>query len=572
MVDRASIVGALREIASLLSLRGGSKFKVRAFERGARALEASRAPLDQRVAEGRLRELPGVGAALAAQIEELFRTGRSELLESLREGLPSGVLELSQISGVGLHALRTLHDELGVATVEDLKAAAREGRLRHARGFGTKKEEKLLRAIERYETTAPMITLADGLRRSESLQQELESRFGRGMVHVGGPLRRAAEVFDVLVFVVESAAPAQVLADVATMPRVGSVERPSDDGGRLRLVDGARLEIVVTSREARPTTLAWSIASDRHWRRLGERARERGWKLSRGGLYDGRRRLPLGDEHELYARLGLAWVPPELREDEGEIERAESDEPFVLVEEDDVRGFVHCHTTWSDGKADIEQMARAAEARGADFITITDHSASAHYANGLDRERLARQWDEIAAVQEKVKIRILRGSEVDILADGALDFADDVLEELDVVIASIHQRHRLDEAKMTERVLRAMRHPLFKIWGHPLGRLVTSRPPIPLRVEEVLDALAASRGALEINGDPARLDLEPRWVRAARERGIPFVLSVDAHSVTALGNLTYAVKIARRGGVIAKEVLNARRADDFLEAVRPSAT
>jgi DNA polymerase (family X) len=215
-------------------------------------------------------------------------------------------------------------------------------------------------------------------------------------------------------------------------------------------------------------------------------------------------------------------------------------------------------------------MARAAEERGASFITVTDHSSAAHYAGGLDVERLKRQWDEIDEVQEHVKIKILRGTEADILADGAIDWPDRILERLDIVIASIHNRFRQDEAKMTERVLRAMRHPVFKIWGHPMGRLVTSRPPIPLRVEEVLDAIAESRGAIEINGDPYRLDLEPKWVRAARLRGIRFVLSVDAHSMRELDNVRYAVGLARRAGVRKNEVLNARSAAAFLKAVKPS--
>jgi DNA polymerase (family 10) len=216
-------------------------------------------------------------------------------------------------------------------------------------------------------------------------------------------------------------------------------------------------------------------------------------------------------------------------------------------------------------------MARAAEKRGMSFITITDHSSAAHYAGGLDVERLERQWDEIDEVQEKVKIKILRGTEADILADGAIDWPDRILDRLDVVIASIHNRFRQDETKMTERVLRAMRHPVFKIWGHPMGRLVTSRPPIPLRIEEVLDALAGSRGAVEINGDPYRLDMEPKLARMARARGIPFVLSVDAHAMRELDNVEYAVGLARRAGIHRDEVLNARSANAFLKAVKPSA-
>jgi DNA polymerase (family 10) len=317
-------------------------------------------------------------------------------------------------------------------------------------------------------------------------------------------------------------------------------------------------------------TLVHETGSKAHFEKLQLRALERGLVLRPDRLEDEAGEvLDVEDERELYARLDLSWIPPEIREDLGEIEEAARGE-VDLVEQADIRGFVHCHSTWSDGKHSIEEMARAAEARGAKFITITDHSKTAHYAGGLDIDRIRRQWDEIDEVQERVSIRILKGTETDILADGALDWPDAVLERFDVVIASIHNRYRQEEDAMTERILRAMRHPLFKIWGHPLGRLVTSRPPVPCRVEEVLDALAASRGAIEISGDPRRLDMEPRWARAARERGIPFVLSVDAHSMRELDNLRYAVGLARRAGLRRHDVLNARGPAAFARLVRPA--
>jgi DNA polymerase (family 10) len=236
----------------------------------------------------------------------------------------------------------------------------------------------------------------------------------------------------------------------------------------------------------------------------------------------------------------------------------------------DLRGIVHCHTLYSDGAHSIEQMARAAEAMGVQYLTITDHSPTASYAGGLPLDRLRAQWDEIARVQEAVSVRLLRGTESDILADGALDYPDAILEQLDVVIASIHARHRMDADQMTARLVRAMRHPCFKIWGHPLGRLVLSRPPIACRVEEVLDAIAASRAAIEINGDPHRLDLPPRWIRAARERGIRFVVSTDAHSVADLAYQRHGVAMARRGWVGRGEVLNALDAAGFARAVAPA--
>ena len=584
--DRATIVAHLREIAALLELHGGNKFKSRAFARGARALEATRRPLGELIAENALIELPGIGVALAKQIEELHRTGESELLESLRSGLPSGVLEMSQVAGIGLHALQTLHEELGISTIDDLRKAAEEGRLREAKGFGEKKEKKVLAAIAKYETRGPTIMLADGLRMAEELESEVAAMEETSSVQLAGSLRRSAELSSDIDLVVEAASPAKALARIREMPRVASVEVPVERGeheSRLRLADGTRVDVVACTKQELPAALAHAISSPAHFAKLEALAREHGLHLTPHGLFErtghGKNghetRISLRDEAALYARLGLAWVPPEMREDIGEIELAaklaKRGEDFDLVVQDDVRGFVHCHTTWSDGRHSIEQMALAAQKRGASFITITDHSAAAHYAGGLDVERLKRQWDEIDEVQEKVKITILRGTEADILADGAIDWPDAILDRLDVVIASIHARFRQDEAKMTERVLRAMRHPAFKIWGHPMGRLVSSRPPIPLRVEEVLDALAESRGAIEISGDPHRLDMEPALARLARERGIPFVISVDAHAMRELDNVRYGIGLARRAGVRREEVLNARSAAGFAKAVKPGA-
>jgi DNA polymerase (family 10) len=312
--------------------------------------------------------------------------------------------------------------------------------------------------------------------------------------------------------------------------------------------------------------------SPAHVARLQEIARQRGLVLDARGLRraTGGRHLPVGDEPALYGALGLPYVPPELREDAGEIEAALSGTlPADLVTTGDIRGLVHCHTTYSDGGDTIEAMATAADALGMEYLTITDHSPEAHYAGGVTVDRLKAQWDEIARVQERVRVRLLRGTECDILRDGALDYPDAILEALDVVIASVHARHRMDRAQMTQRLLRAMTHPAFKIWGHARGRLIPTRPPFDCDMDAVLDGLARSRGAVEVNGDPRRLDMEPRWLRAARERGIPFVVSTDAHSTAALGNLRYGVTTARRGWIRRGEVLNTLALDAFVNAVHP---
>jgi DNA polymerase (family 10) len=300
-----------------------------------------------------------------------------------------------------------------------------------------------------------------------------------------------------------------------------------------------------------------------HVERLDALARARGFELAA---------TQAPDEATLYGRLGLPEIPPELREDAGEIEAALAGDDFHdLVTAADIAGMVHCHTTHSDGRATVLEMARAAQAMGMRYLTITDHSPLASYAGGLTVEGLRRQWEEIAAAQAQVELRLLRGTESDLLADGALDYPDEVLAELDVIIGSVHNRFHLDEEEMTRRLVRAMRLPVFKIWGHPLGRLLLRREPLACRMDEVLEAVAASRAAIEINGDPYRLDLPPEHVREARRRGIRFVISTDAHAVADLANLPFGVAMARRGGVRRSEVLNALEVAAFMAAVRPAA-
>lgn len=494
MTDRFTIVAKLREIAGLLELSGANKFKVRAYVRGARALEAAKVPLERLVGEKELESIPGIGTALAKQIEELYVTGRSELLASLERGLPPGVLELSQAANVGLHTLRTLHEELGIANVDDLERAARDGRLEDVKGFGPAKTARILRAIERYRTKPTLVRLYDGLRLADSLAADLGAVPGVTSVALVGPVSEGLEMspsLDLQVTTTDTGA-------VARHTRFASVESADERECRLRLADGTRIHL--------------------HF-----------------------------------------GPPPAARRGDAE-----------LVTREDIRGFVHCHSTWSDGKHTIEEMARAAEALGAEFITITDHSKNAFYAGGLDEERIRRQWDEIDAVQENVGIRILKGTEADILADGAIDWPDSILERFDVIVASIHNRYKQDEAKMTARVRRALEWPGFKIWGHPLGRMVPARPPIPLRLEEILDTVAETNSAIEINGDPVRMDLPPDVARAARSRGVPFVLGVDAHSTGNLDFLRVAVALARRAGIRTDEVLNARPSAAFAEAVRPA--
>jgi DNA polymerase (family X) len=568
MLDRFGVARALREIAALMEVEGANPFKVRAYERGARALEALATDLDVLVREDRLTSVPGIGNALASTITELVRTGRSPQLDRLRERLPPGVIELSQV--LGLSRIGVLHKTLGIGSLADLEAAARAGRIRGVKGFGERTEAKILADLEALHTRGAETLLHEATREADGLLAHLRAMPSVARAEIAGALRRRRETVDRLVAVVASKAVPQALAHAARFPAAAAILETGDERVLLRLPEGLNAEVhaVAPARFA----VAWHrlTGSEGHLDKLAAIARDKRLTLDERGLTRGGRRLATKEEADVYRHLGLPFIEPELREDEGEVEAALAGAlPGPLVRVEDIQGLVHCHTHYSDGKNSVEEMARGADALGMKYMTITDHSPTAHYAGGLPLDRLERQWEDIARAQEKVKVRLLRGTESDILADGALDYPDNVLERLDVIVASVHNRYKMDAAQMTRRIVTAMRRPQFKIWGHALGRYVLTRPPFAVHMDEILDAVAESRAAVEINGDPHRLDMEPRYVREARRRGIRFVVSTDAHSVNALANVRWGVDMARRGWLTAKDVLNTRGVDEFREAVRP---
>lgn len=590
MLDKTGIVRALREIGMLLELEGENPFKVRAYDNGARALEGVPEDVGDLLASGHLTEIPGIGKALADKIADLHRTGTTEVLERVRSRHPPGTLQLLRLPDLGPKKVAALQAALGISGIGDLERACVEGRVRAVKGFGEKSEQKILEGIRRMEAREAdrRFLLSDALAAGEALVSHLRGAPQAERVEIAGSARRFRETVADLDLVAASRDPQAVSARLVSHPLVAEVVARGETKTTVRLSSGLPVDLRVVPPEDFATLLHHLTGSKAHHVKLRGIARERGFTLSEWGLHrlpgkgagkagdgeappDPSRKVPIAREEEIYRALGLGPVPPELREDAGEIEAARGGTlPGDLVREEDLRGFVHCHTTWSDGRATLLEMARAAEAAGAEYLTVTDHSRSAAYAGGLDEDKLRRQWDEIAAVQEQVKPRLLRGTEADILEDGALDYPDRILEQLDVVVASVHSRMKMDEATMTRRLVRCMSLPLFKIWGHALGRLLLERDPYACRVDEVLDALAASRGAIELNGDPHRLDPEARWLRAATARRIPIVLSVDAHSVADLGHVRYAVGAARRGWVTRREVLNALPADEFAKAVRPA--
>ncbi|HEU4870594.1 MAG TPA: PHP domain-containing protein [Pyrinomonadaceae bacterium] len=559
-LDRFGVAAALQEIAQLMELKGGqNRFKAKAYNAGARAIQAV-ADLDRLVREDTLTTLPRIGDALASQIKQLYLTGESSVLNGLRKEFPAGVIELSAVPGLSVEKIKQL-DEAGISSIAQLKAAAENGRLESLKGFGPKTAQRLLTHLETpIQKPKRRLHLHHAWNTADQSIEYLKTIDSVVDVSVAGSLRRWEETIGVIDIVASAKDPSAVIEKFLQFQLILSSHIEDENTCVAQFADGAQVWLTVVPPKEFAITLFVKTGSQAHIEKVQQYAEKK--KISFA-------RLPKTEE-QLYSRLGMAYIEPELREDQGELEAALAKKlPEDLVTVADIKGMVHCHTTYSDGIHTLEAMVRGAEEMGMKYITITDHSPTAIYANGLKVDRLKRQWDEIDEVQEKVSIKILRGTESDIIASGELDYPDAVLEKFDVIVASIHARYKMDSAKMTERITTAMRQPVFKIWGHGLGRLLQRRPPFECDVERILDVIAESKAAIEINGDPYRLDLEPRWLREARKRRIKFVVSTDAHSVKAMNNVKYGVAMARRGWITRKEVLNTLNTTAFSKAVKP---
>jgi DNA polymerase (family 10) len=574
-MDRLEIVAALQEIGLLLRLKGKDEFRSRAYSRAAQIVAGIEGDWAALVQQKRLTEIKGVGESLARVIEDLYLTGHSTVLEELRGEMPTGVLALSQIPGLTLKRIQALNNALGIGSVADLKAALEAGKLDNVPGIGAKTADALRAQISKYENRDDRILLIDALKIGRRVIDHMREFGDLVSIDLAGSIRRSKEtVSQIRVTADVSKSPERLLKCLLGFPSIIEVESKKRNAATVKLDGGARVSF-----SAAPSGEYWNLlhsetGSVAHLKALQAVAKQKGLQITPTKIKTvvGHKTLSVNSEEDIYRRLDMQYIPPELREGEGEIEAALAGEiPDDLILLEDIKGMVHCHTTYSDGRNSVEEMARAAESMGMEYLTISDHSPTAHYARGVTVDRLKRQWEEISRVQENVSIKLLRATESDILQDGGLDYPDSILEKFDLIIASIHNRYRLDEDQMTKRIIKAMKNPLFKVWGHPLGRLLQRRPPISCRMEEILDVAAKSATAIEISGHPNRLDLEPRWIKEARKRPIKFVISTDAHSISDLENLKFGVGIARRGGVRRGEVLNTQSAEAFQRSVSSKA-
>jgi DNA polymerase (family 10) len=560
------------EMASLLEARDESVFRVRAYQRAAQTLETLAEDVTAVAARGGLTALPAIGRDLAARIEEYLATGRIAQLEAVRATLPAGFLTLLDIRGLGPRTARALWEQLGVDSVERLEALCRTKQIIGVAGIREKTCANILKSIERWKAGQARAPLAAARAIAAQVSEALRAHGGVERIEVAGSLRRLRDTVKDVDLLVTSTDPARVIRTFTTLPSVAEVTAAGPTRASVRHQDGLAIDLRVVEPAVLGAALQYFTGSKEHNVRVREIASRRGLRISEYGVFDESTgaRVAGATEDEVYATIGLPWIPPELRENQGEIEAAREGRLPTLVTVDDLRGDLHAHTDWSDGHHALERLVAAAEARGYDYVIVSDHSRSLTIAGGLSVEELRAQIGAIRALQPRFRVRILAGSECDILADGTLDFPDEVLAELDVVLAAVHSRFKQSRAEMTARIMRALANPWVNVLAHPTGRKIGSREPYDVDLDAVL-AVAREHGkAVEINASPDRLDLSDAPARRAATLGVPVAISTDTHYLRELDNVHLGVAMARRAWLTAGDVLNTRPLDALLSWARPT--
>jgi DNA polymerase (family 10) len=573
-VTNAEIAAALEELGILYELDGAVKYRVLAYSTAAKAIRESPVSVAELAAQGRATEIPGIGKTLAEKIDALIETGEIPAAVKLKAKFPPTLVEVTRVPGVGAKTARHLFDELGVASLEDLRAAAEAERVRDVRGLGPKAEANILAALERLGEPGEgsgRLLLSAVRPVAENLAAALREHPASDRVEVAGSVRRWTETCKDIDLIATAEHPTELAAHLAGHELIAAAGNPGPNGLRAQTHNGIGVDLRIVPPQAFGNLLQHFTGSAAHNVQLREDAVKRGLSVSEHGITEtGSGEATLCEsEAEVYERLGYAYVEPELREGRGELEAAREGALPDLVSLDDVRGDLHAHTTLSDGRDTLEEMAAAARRRGYAYLAITDHSASHGFGDHVTAERLWRRIDEIREWNRgKRGFRLLAGSEVNIGLDGGLDYPDDLAAALDWIVASVHTSFSISEAAMTERVLTAIENPNVNCIGHLTGRLIGRREPYGIDVEAVVEAAARTGTMLEINGNPARRDLDEHHARLASEAGVTIVLDTDAHGVDTLGHMAYAVATARRAWLTAADVANTRGWRDFKRLLR----
>ena len=579
MMENTEIAKVLRDVGTLLEIDGANPFRVRAYENAARTVEPHAVPMRTMVESGaKLTDLPGIGKEMASHIQELVTTGALRVLQDLTREVPYTLVEMVRLPGVGPKRANKLWRELGVETIDQLEAAAKAGAVESLAGFGKKTQERIVRGIASLKKRAGRFRLAHADQLVEPLVEYMRTHEGVRRIEVAGSYRRRMETVGDIDLLVIARDPQPVMDHFTAYERVKKIELASGTSARVMLQSGLQVNLRVLPPASYGAALQYFTGSQAHNVKLRRRAVARGLRVSEYGVF----RVPEGEdpdaedvlsgervagasEEDVYAALELAWIPPELREDRGEVEAAAGGKLPELVTLDHMRGDLQMHSTWSDGHDGIDAMVKGCVERGYEYLALTDHSKSLAMTGGLDAEALREQWREIDEVQAAhPEIRILKSQEIDILRDGSLDLADEMIEQLDVVLVSIHSLFDLPAAQQTNRILAAIRHPAVHILAHPTGRLINEREPYQFDLEEVLCCCKENGVAVELNAHPSRLDLKDTQLMRARELGVKIVISTDAHRVRDLDLMHYGVEQARRAWLAPADVLNTRPLQELL--------
>jgi DNA polymerase (family 10) len=560
--DVAKVLG---EIETLLELHGDNDFKSRAYGRAARALETSGVDLEGVVRGGGEIDVPGVGKALGAEVREIVETGTSSQLEELRGATPPGLLDILKIRGLGAKKVRAIHTQLGVETLADLEKAAQEDRIAALAGFGAKSQAKILEGLKELRSNLGRFRLNTATEMAEYIRDALDGMPSVARADIAGRLRRGGEEFSALGFVVDASSPEELERDLRDAALLTEISLK--DGRITGLFDNhCAVRIDLPPRESYFAVLHQRTGASDYCFMMSIPLHDRGYDLRDDGLFRDGAPVALGSEEELFALAGMQTIPPELREGIDEVRRSIDGTLPELVEAEDVKGMLHVHSTWSDGRSPIADIAEHVRGLGYSYLLITDHSKSAIYANGLDERRLAaqgREIDEINGRYDPSEFRVLKGIECDILADGTLDYDDDVLASLDAVVASVHSSFSMPMEEQTERICRALSNRWVTILGHSTGRLILKRKGYEVDLRRVINTAAEHGKSIELNCNPMRLDLNWRMVKYARRKGVPIAINPDAHSLADFNNMRYGITMARKGWLTREGLLNAMSADAF---------
>ena len=559
VIKNIEISKIFNDIVNILKIKDENRFKIRAYERVAATIENLPMEVETLYNLGKLDEIPGVGEAISKKIEELIKTGKLEYYENLKQKIPSGVLELLNIPEIGPRKAKLFYEELDIDNVEKLEKAAREHKLQTLPGMGEKAEKKILKGIQLINEGKQRTLLGIALPIAEKMVMQLKSLPEIDQIDIAGSLRRRKDTIGDIDILVSSNHPEKVMEQFTHLPEVKEVLAEGLTKSAILTQQNVHVDLRVVELDSFGAAMQYFTGSKAHNVRLREMAVKKGLKINEYGVFQARNNKKIAgkEEQEIYRKLGLQYIMPELREDRGEFEAAQKKQLPKLVTIEDIKGDLHTHTSDSDGLNTIDEIVEAAKKKGYEYIAITDHSQSLYVAGGLTEEKLLKQIEQIEAINNNLNnFVVLKGIEVDIKSDGTLDFPDSILERLDIVIAAIHTGLKQERGKLMERLTKAMRNPLVNIIAHPTGRIIGYREPYDIDVQELIKIAAETHKVLEINASPERMDLRDIYVKSAREEGVLLAIGTDTHQLSSLENMTYGISIARRGWLEKSNLIN----------------